>query len=335
MTPLEAWYYEIPIITRTFLTAVFFTTLALQLHLVHPLQLHFSFDLIFRSGQYWRLLTSFLYFGEFSVDFLFHMFFLQRYARMLEEGSFRGRTADFFWLFLLGGTAFVLITPLVTTKWTTMPFLSSPLTFMLVYIWSRRNPHVRMSFLGIFNFTAPFLPWVLLAFTMLMNGVWPTGDLLGMGVGHVYYFLDDVWPRTGGGNRPRLLRAPEIVKGLFEGRDANGVTDDRLRNLYEEQGQQQQVLGGGADDQPVSAGAAASAGASASSDEVGGSGVVVEGNTASEAWTLVEDEDKTTTVTSSPAQSLRSRPSDMGLRDRSGVAAGFANAATASGGGDQ
>ncbi|KAJ3131396.1 hypothetical protein HK101_004724, partial [Irineochytrium annulatum] len=133
------------------------------------------------------------------------MFFTVRYARMLEEGSFRGRTTDFLWLFILAALAIVTLTPLVTTRSTTVPFLSSPLTFMLVYIWSRRNPHIRMSFLGLFTFTAPYLPWVLLGFTMVLNSTWPTGDLLGMAVGHVYYFLDDVWPRAGdGGANGRL-----------------------------------------------------------------------------------------------------------------------------------
>ena len=31
------------------------------------------------------------------------MIFTYRYCRMLEEGSFRGRTADFFFMFLCGG----------------------------------------------------------------------------------------------------------------------------------------------------------------------------------------------------------------------------------------
>ena len=32
------------------------------------------------------------------------MFFLVRYCRLLEEGSFRGRTADYFFLMLFGAT---------------------------------------------------------------------------------------------------------------------------------------------------------------------------------------------------------------------------------------
>jgi hypothetical protein len=42
--------------------------------------------------------------------------------------------------------------------------------------------YVNLSFLGIFTFTAPYLPWVLLAFS-LMLGSSPLVDLLGMGAG--------------------------------------------------------------------------------------------------------------------------------------------------------
>jgi Derlin-2/3 len=50
-------------------------------------------------AQVWRLFTNFFFFGaKFSLEFLFHMFFLVQYCRNLEEGSFRGRTADFFYM---------------------------------------------------------------------------------------------------------------------------------------------------------------------------------------------------------------------------------------------
>jgi Derlin-2/3 len=38
-------------------------------------------------------------------------------------------------------------------------FLGFALTFMIVYVWGRRNKHVRMQFLFL-TFTAPYLPWV-------------------------------------------------------------------------------------------------------------------------------------------------------------------------------
>ena len=49
---------------------------------------------------------------------------------------------------------------------------------MLVYVWSRRNPHIRMNVFGLLNFQAPFLPWVLMGFSLLLgNSV--VVDLLG------------------------------------------------------------------------------------------------------------------------------------------------------------
>lgn len=58
-------------------------------------------------------------------------------------------------------------------------FLGPSLSFMLVYVWARKNPYTNLSFLGVFNFTAPFLPWVLLAFSVMLGGS-PLVDLLGM-----------------------------------------------------------------------------------------------------------------------------------------------------------
>lgn len=48
-----------------------------------------------------------------------------------------------------------------------------------VYVWARRHQYVNLSFLGIFNFTAPYLPWVLLAFSVVLRSS-PVVDLLGM-----------------------------------------------------------------------------------------------------------------------------------------------------------
>lgn len=73
-----------------------------------------------------------------DLDFLFHMFFLARYCKLLEENSFRGRTADFFYMLLFGATvltSFVLIggmIPYVSESFAKIIFLSNSLTFMMV-----------------------------------------------------------------------------------------------------------------------------------------------------------------------------------------------------------
>ena len=101
-------------VSRCYLTASFLTTAACALELVSPFSLYFNFGLIFYKGQVrppalmrrafapssararqacvatptlstrypalalqlWRIVTNFLFFGVFSLDFLFHLYFL-------------------------------------------------------------------------------------------------------------------------------------------------------------------------------------------------------------------------------------------------------------------
>ena len=84
---------------------------------------------------------------------------------------------------------------------------------MLVYVWARRNPYIRMNFFGLLTFNAPYLPWVLLGFSLLLgNSV--SVDLLGMAVGHCYYFMEDIFPNQPGGWK--ILKTPQILKTLCD-----------------------------------------------------------------------------------------------------------------------
>jgi Derlin-2/3 len=158
-------------------------------------------------SQYWRLLTTFLYFGPISIDLLFHVYFLQRYARLLEESS--GRSPAYFsWLLVYAMTSLLLLSPFVS-----MPFLGHPLSSTLVYIWSRRNPDTLMSFLGLLVFRAPYLPWVLMGISFVLHGTVPRDEFMGVIIGHVWYFFNDVYPPLHGGSRP--LDPPMWWRRLF------------------------------------------------------------------------------------------------------------------------
>lgn len=201
-------YFQIPIITRSYTTACVLTTVAVQLDLITPFQLYFNPEIVIKKYQIWRLFTTFLFFGTFGFNFLFNIIFTYRYCRMLEEGSFRGRTADFLFMFVFGGTLMIIFALFVN-----LLFLGQAFTIMLVYIWSRRNPYVRMNFFGLLNFQAPYLPWVLLAFSVLLGNAVMV-DLMGIVVGHIYYFLEVVFPEQPGGFR--ILKTPGIIRSLFE-----------------------------------------------------------------------------------------------------------------------
>ena len=60
---------------------------------------------------------------------------------------------------------------LLLSPFLSLPFLGTALSSSLVYIWGRRNPDTRLSFLGILVFTAPYLPWVLMAFSLVVHGI--------------------------------------------------------------------------------------------------------------------------------------------------------------------
>lgn len=112
----------------------------------------------------------------------------------------------------------LLLSPLVS-----MPFLGHPLSSTLVYIWSRRNPDMRLSFLGLLVFTAPYLPWVLMAFSLVMHGVVPKDEIMGVLIGHVWYFFSDVYPPLHNGQRP--FDPPMWWRRLFERWPAEDTAD--------------------------------------------------------------------------------------------------------------
>lgn len=164
------WYFEIPIISRCYLTIAMAVTTACFLDIISPFTLYYNYELIVQKHQYWRLLSSFFFFGTFSIDFLFHMFFVIRYTRLLEEGFFRGRTADFVFM-LFYAVVTMLIAAATIDTFTKIKFLGHPLSFMMIYLWSRdpENYYIRLNFFGVLNFSAPYLPWAMLIFSMLIG----------------------------------------------------------------------------------------------------------------------------------------------------------------------
>jgi len=207
-TMLRQAYLEMPPVTRVYTTACVVTTLAVQLEIVSPFQLYFNPLLILRQYQIWRLITTFLFFGTFGFNFLFNMIFTYRYCRMLEEGSFRGKSSDFVMMFLFGALSMITFAFFVN-----LLFLGQAFTIMLVYVWARRNPYIRMNFFGLLTFNAPYLPWVLLGFSLLLgNSV--SVDLLGMAVGHCYYFMEDIFPQQPGGWK--IIKTPHFLRLLCD-----------------------------------------------------------------------------------------------------------------------
>jgi len=87
-----------------------------------------------------------------------------------------------------------------------------------------------MSLLGFITFNAPYLPWVMLCFSLLLgNSV--TMDLIGICVGHAYYFLEFVYPVMAdirGWRIRRIMEPPAVLHWICGtyGQQDNVVLDD-------------------------------------------------------------------------------------------------------------
>ena len=160
------------------------------------------------------------------MSLLFHIFFIQRYARMLEESA--PSRAHFAWLLAYAATTLLCLAPLLSVM-----FLGSTLSSTLVYIWARRHPDVQLSFLGLFVFTAPWLPWVMLGLSVVLHSQWPKDELCGIIVGHgkittLLHTPSDVMPRV-------LTLPPSLV--LLQRHlplDSQRITPSRPPELVEE-----------------------------------------------------------------------------------------------------
>ena len=85
-----------------------------------------------------------------------------------------------------------------------------------------------MSFFGVVTFNAPYLPWVLLLFSLLLGNAVEM-DFLGILVGHAYYFLDSVYPRVAalrGWRIKKVLVTPSILHYLFNTDHGFQIVDD-------------------------------------------------------------------------------------------------------------
>ncbi|GHJ89671.1 hypothetical protein NliqN6_6073 [Naganishia liquefaciens] len=210
---VEAWIRDIPPITRTWAFACVVVGIAIQCEFIAPVQLYFSWKTVIHDGQFWRIFTNFMYFGNFSFDLAYHLFFMMRYSRLLEENSYSNNRADYLCLMAFNAIILMALSPFLP-----FPFLSSSLAFSLVYIWARRNPHMRMNLFGVITVSAQYLPFCLIGFSWTMSGIKAEtmGDAVGLVAGHLYYTIQDAWPRemTHPTGKP-IIVAPRWLKRMF------------------------------------------------------------------------------------------------------------------------
>lgn len=128
----------------------------------------------------------------------------------LETSTFRNKPADFLTFISIGCTFF-----LISAIFLGLQNLSGSVSAMMLYMWSRKNPNIELSFLDVFHFRSCFLPYFMFMM-ILLSGNDITLDLLGIIVGHIYYFFEDVVPRIPETRGKRLLKAPSCLSRVCD-----------------------------------------------------------------------------------------------------------------------
>lgn len=77
----------------------------------------------------------------------------------------------------------------------------------VLYVWCQLNKDVIVNFWFGTRFKAMYLPWVLLAFNFILSGA--MFSLVGIVVGHLYFFLKFKYPQELGG--ASYLETPGIL----------------------------------------------------------------------------------------------------------------------------
>jgi len=214
MDDAGTWWRGVPIVTKYLLVASFGLTLSAHFGIVSPMTLIFLLPNIYQHFEIWRLVTPFFYLGRLSFNFLIDLLFLYRYSESLETTVFAGRIADYVYMLVVCGIALLLVGAVFGYY-----VFAQALIMVITYVWSRKNADTVVSFMFGLRFKAAYLPWVLIIFTTLMGGN-PIMQIIGVLVGHVYFYLTDIYPLTGG---RRLLATPQFFLNWFPREYGGGV----------------------------------------------------------------------------------------------------------------
>ena len=163
--------------------------------------LHFDWGSIF-TGQVWRLYTAFLFFGQLDMFYPLTMQFVWQHMAQLEKLNY-SKPEEFLVMLLFGAGTLITLYSLLGIS---MKFLGHNLATFLVYIWSRVFEGSDVNFMDLLTLKAEMLPWFFCAQTFLLEREVPLADLIGIVVGHIYYYL----------KQKKVLKAPEAMRKWFQ-----------------------------------------------------------------------------------------------------------------------
>lgn len=198
-----------PPVTRAYLLLSFVTNALCFSKILNGISLLINFQLVIKHYNYWRLYSHLLYFGETGLKSIFYIFFFSRYSKALESFSFQGRGLEYLYL-LLSGNSLLLLMKLFVKEAT---FLGPGITFMVVYIWGKKNAQQQINLVNLIHIKGSSLPLILMTSSWFLRQKTLKSDIMGVIAGHLYFYLEEIYPRLNGGQK--VLTNEHVMKKML------------------------------------------------------------------------------------------------------------------------
>ncbi|CAG0891035.1 unnamed protein product [Darwinula stevensoni] len=213
MSDIANWFKSLPIVTRCWFGFTIAFTLLGRFGLLSPYYLMLLHEPFIKRFQIWRPFTAAFYYPlspQTGFHFLINLYFLYNYSYRLETGTFDGRPADYLFMHIFNWIIAVIVGLIAS-----IPILMDILVLATLYIWCQLNKDMIVAFWFGTQFKAMYLPWVLLAFNMIVSGG-GVMELMGILIGHLYFFLAFKYPQDFGG--VSLISTPQFLYNYLPNR---------------------------------------------------------------------------------------------------------------------
>lgn len=185
----KAFFLDIPPITRTLFITMFFSTLLSGLGLIPITPFLLEWIAVTSKLQIWRVVLTFFHLGGLGIGFLIQIYFLYTYSSQLEMNVFFGRPANYAWFLTIVASIVLICSTIIPSFVNGTAFLIA-----IVHLWGRHADNVSVSLYGFISIPAKYLSLTMLALEVISSGGIRPADIFGLLGGHLYYFLDSVFP---------------------------------------------------------------------------------------------------------------------------------------------
>lgn len=185
----KSFFLDIPPVTRTIFILMFAGTALSGLGLIPFSLFILDWYSILSKFQIWRLVLTFFHAGKLGLGFLIRMYFLFTYSQQLEIGTFFGRPANYAWFLTLVAAFVMLCSTLIPS-----PINGGAFLIAIIHLWGRHAENVTVTMYGFIRIPAKYLSLTMLILDVIISGGFRPSDAMGLVAGHLYYFLDSVFP---------------------------------------------------------------------------------------------------------------------------------------------